>query len=139
MNKVLGIGLTGLSVMVAALVSGFRLRPYLDAGETYTPPTFALYPALIAVAVAVPVGLLLRWWHGKEVDIGPVTFTDRQPFIVLWCLFYVAVAVTFFPYRPPPKPVFPSPPASPEEPATPGKQQIDTPLPLFEKNLPVYL
>jgi hypothetical protein len=138
-NKVLGIGVTGLSVMIAALVSGFRLKPYLDARETYTPPTFALYPALIAVAIAVPIGLLLRWWHGREVDIGPVTLTDRQPFIVLWCLLYVAVAVTFFPYQPPPKPSFSPPPASPEKPATPGQRQIDAPLPLSEKNLPVYL
>jgi len=139
MNKLLGIGVTALSVMVAALVSGFRLRPYLDAGETYTPPTFALYPALIAIAIAIPLGFLIRWWRGKAaVDIGPVTFTDRQPFIVLWCMFYVIVALTFFPYQPPPKPSFPSPPASPEKPAAPS-QPVDGSLPLSEKNLPVYL
>jgi len=138
MNKLFGIGVTALSVMVAALVSGFRLKPYLDAGETYTPPTYALYPALIALAIAVPVGLLLRWWSGKrEVDIGPVTLTDRQPFVVLWCIFYVIVAVTFFPYRPPPKPSFPSPPASPEQ--SPAGQQVKAYLPLSQKNVPGYL
>jgi len=138
MNKVLGLGVTAVSVMVAALVSGFRLKPYLDAGETYTPPTFALYPALIAIAIAVPIGFLLRWWSGKsEVDIGPVTLTDRQPFVVLWCMLYVIVAVTFFPYQPPPKPFFPSPPVSPEQ-SPPPNQQAKGCLPLFQKNVPVY-
>lgn len=102
MNKFLGVGVTALSVMTAAIVSGLRLKPYLDAGETYTPPTFALYPAFIAAAIAVPIILLLRKWRGKmDIDIGPITLTDRQPFMVLWCLLYVIIAVTFFPYRPP--------------------------------------
>jgi hypothetical protein len=119
MNKLYGLGVTGLSVMIAAIVSGFRLRPYLDAGEQYTPPTFALYPALIAIAVTVPIVLLLRWWQGKrDLDVGPVTLADRQPFIVLGCLLYIFVAVTFFPYQPPAKP--PSP-GTPKEPASPGQ------------------
>jgi hypothetical protein len=139
MNKLLGFGATGLSVMIAAIVSGFRLRPYLDAGETYTPPTFALYPALIAIAITVPAVFALRWWQGKaDVDIGPVTLTDRQPFIVLGCLFYILVAVTFFPYQQPEKPLPSSPPASPGKYSAPG-QPISASLPLFRQNIPVYL
>ena len=139
MSRLYGLGVTGLSVMIAAIVSGFRLKPYLDAGETYTPPSFAMYPALIAVAVAVPVVFLLRWWHGKaEIDIGPVTLTDRQPFVVLGCLFYIIVAVTFFPYQPPPKPLPSSPPTSPEKTVTPS-QPVGVSLPLFRKNFLVYL
>lgn len=119
MNKLYGLGVTGLSVMIAAIVSGFRLRPYLDAGETYTPPTFALYPMLIAIAVTVPAVFLMRWWQGKrDLDIGPVTLTDRQPFVVLGCLLYITVAVTCFPYQPPAKPL---PPSAPEKPASPGQ------------------
>jgi uncharacterized membrane protein len=105
--------------MIAAIVSGFRLRPYLDAGEQYTPPTFALYPVLIAIAVTVPVVFLLRWWQGKhDLDIGPVTLADRQPFIVMGCLLYILVAVTFFPYQPPAKPL---PPETPEQSTSPGR------------------
>jgi len=138
MNKVYGLGATGLSVFIAAIVSGFRLRPYLDAGETYTPPTFALYPVLIAVAVAVPTVFILRWWQGKtDVDIGPVTLADRQPFVVLGCLFYIIVAVTCFPYEQPAKPQ-PPPSANPEKPPAPS-QHVRVTLPLFRKNFPVYL
>ncbi len=139
MNKIYGLGATGLSVMIAAIVSGFRLRPYLDAGETYTPPTFALYPALVAVAIAVPTVFILRWWQGKtEVDIGPVTLTDRQPFVVLGCLFYIIVAVIFFPYEHSAKPQPPSSPANPEKSPAPS-QHVGVALPLFRKNLPMYL
>jgi hypothetical protein len=130
MNKVLGLGVTGLSVMLAAIVSGLRLKPYLDAGETYTPPTFALYPALIAVAITVPAVFILRKWQRKtDVDIGPVTFTDRQPFMVLWCLLYVIVALLFFPYQKPPKSHFPSQPPSPEK-SVPPSPPVSVP-PLF--------
>jgi hypothetical protein len=139
MNKLYGLGVTGLSVMIAAIVSGLRLRPYLDAGEAYTPPTFAMYPALIAIAITVPLVFILRWWQGKvDVDIGPVTLADRQPFIVLGCLFYILVAVTFFPYQQPPKTLPTSPPANPEKAPT-RSQPVTTPLPLFRRNIPVYL
>lgn len=139
MSKIYGLGATGLSVMIAAIVSGVRLRPYLDAGEAYTPPTFALYPALIGVAVAVPVVFILRWWQGKtDVDIGPVTLADRQPFVVLGCLFYIIVAVAFFPYEQPPKPQPPAPPANSEKSPAPS-QHVGVTLPLFKKNFPVYL
>src|SRR2546425_5371440 len=130
MNKVLGLGVTGLSVVLAAIVSGLRLKPYIDAGEAYTPPTFALYPVLIAVALTVPAVFILRKWQGKtEVDIGPVTFTDRQPFLVLGCLLYVIVALLFFPYQKPPPLPFPVPaqPHSPEKSVTP-RQPVRVPL-----------
>src|SRR5262245_3540597 len=131
MNRLYGLGATGLSIMIAAIVSGFRLRPYLDAGETYTPPTFAMYPALIALAITVPVVFMLRWWQGKkDVDIGPVTLADRQAFIVFGCLLYIFVAVTFFPYQPPPKAPPPSPPAKPEK-APAHSQPVGEFLPLF--------
>jgi len=103
MNHLLGLGVTGISVMIAAIVSGLRLKPYLDAGVAQTPLTFAFYPALIAAAISVPIVFLLRWWQGKKsIDIGPVTFIDNFSFIALGCLVYVVVAVTFFPYQPPP-------------------------------------
>src|SRR5215510_1845094 len=139
MNKLLGFGVTGLSIMIAAIVSGLRLRPYLDAGETYTPPTFAMYPALIAIAITVPVVFGVRWWQGKtDVDIGPVTLADRQPFIVLGCLLYILVAVTFFPYQQPPKALPTSPPATPEK-APARSQPVTAPLPLSRRNIPMYL
>jgi hypothetical protein len=100
MSQLWGFALTGLSILVAAIVSGLRLKPYLDAGVEYTPATFALYPAAIAVTITVPVVFLLRWWTGKkEIAVGPVTLIHNQPFIVLGCLLYILVAVTFFPYQ----------------------------------------
>ena len=139
MNKLYGLGVTGLSVMIAAIVSGLRLKPYLDAGETYTPPTFAMYPALIAVAITVPLVFMLRWWQGKaDLDIGPVTLADRQAFIVLGCLLYIFVAVTFFPYQQLPKALPPSSPTNPEK-APASSQPVNTSLPLFRQNIPVYL
>jgi len=106
MNQLYGLGIAGLSVLIAAITSGFRLKPYLDAGMERTPMTFAAYPAGIAVAITVPVIFLLRWWTGKKnIDIGPVTFTGNMPFIALGCILYVLVAVFFFPYQAPPPPL----------------------------------
>jgi hypothetical protein len=103
MNQIYGMGITGLSVMFAAIVSGFRLKPYLDAGMERTPMTFAAYPAGIAAAIVIPTVLLIRWWTGKKtVDIGPVSFTGNLPFIALGCLLYVVIAVSFFPFQGPP-------------------------------------
>lgn len=103
MNQVLGLLITSVSVLLAAITSGLRLKPYMDAGIEQTPMTFAVYPAGIAVAITVPVVFLLRWWQGKRnVDIGPVTFTDNSLFVVMGCLLYIVIAVTFFPYQPPP-------------------------------------
>src|SRR5262249_40812937 len=143
MNRLYGLGATGLSIMIAAIVSGFRLRPYLDAGETYTPPTFAMYPALIALAITVPVVFMLRWWQGKkDVDIGPVTLADRQAFIVFGCLLYIFVAVSFFSFLPPPHtppPTLPAPPTAKPEKAPAHSQPVRGSLPLFRQNIPVYL
>ena len=106
MNQLYGFGIAGLSVMIAALTSGFRLKPYLDAGVERTPMTFAAYPAAIAIAITVPVIFLIRWWTGKKnIDIGPVTFIGNMPFIALGCVLYVLIAVFFFPYQAPPSPL----------------------------------
>ncbi|MGH7963593.1 MAG: hypothetical protein ACRERD_17510 [Candidatus Binatia bacterium] len=130
MNKLLGLGATALSVMIAAVFSGLRLQPYLAAGQSRTPPEFALYPVLIAAAIAVPVVLIFRKWQGKpDVDIGPVTLADKQPFIVLGCLLYMTVAVIFFPYQKPPKVPFPSQRPGPEE-LAPADRPIGISLPL---------
>ncbi|MEW6297064.1 MAG: hypothetical protein AB1671_04910 [Thermodesulfobacteriota bacterium] len=137
MGQFLGILATALSILIAAIVSGLRLKPYMDAGETYTPPTFALYPALIAAAIAIPLGFALRKWQGKtDIDIGPITLSDKQPFMVLWCLLYVTIAVLFFPYeraQPPPPPL----PPGQETPATPPRS-VNVSLPLSAQNFPGY-
>jgi hypothetical protein len=105
MDQFYGLGIAGLSVLIAAITSGFRLKPYLDAGVERTPMTFAAYPAGIAIAIAVPVILLIRWWTGKkQIQLGPVTFAGNLPFIALGCLLYVVIAVLFFPYQPPAPP-----------------------------------
>lgn len=102
MGQFLGLVVTGISVFLAAITSGVRLKPYMDAGVEHTPMSFAVYPAGIALAITVPTVFLLRWWQGKKhVDIGPVTFMDNSLFVVLGCLFYIVVAVAFFPYEPP--------------------------------------
>jgi hypothetical protein len=120
MNQVLGLGITAASVLFAAIVSGLRLKPYMDAGVERTPMTFAVYPAAVALAVTVPVVFFLRWWQGKRhVDIGPVTFVDNSLFIALGCLLYVAVAVSFFPYEPPAK-FQPAHPGAPHPAPLPG-------------------
>jgi hypothetical protein len=106
MNQLYGMGITGLSVMCAALVSGFRLKPYIDAGVERTPMTFAAYPAAIAVAITIPIVLFIHWWTGqKTINLGPISFTGNLSFIALGCLLYILIAVSFFPYQP----VSPSP------------------------------
>lgn len=137
MNHFLGLAVTALSVLLAAIVSGLRLKPYMDAGETYTPPSFALYPALIAAVIAIPAILIVRKWQGKkEIDIGPITLSDRQPFMVFGCLLYVTIAVIFFPYRERPQPPPQQPPRL-EEPE-PQHQPVTVALPLFAQNLHRY-
>lgn len=103
MDQLYGLIVTGLSVLLAAVTSGFRLKPYLDAGVERTPMTFAIYPAAISLAIAVPIVLLVRWWTGKNaISLGPVTFTKNLPFIALGCVLYVIIAIFFFPYQEPP-------------------------------------
>jgi len=102
MNQIIGLGITGFSVLLAAITSGLRLKPYIDAGIERTPPTFAIYPAAIALAITVPLVFLLRWKQGsKNVVIGPAKFMDNSLFVVIGCLLYILIAVTFFPYQPP--------------------------------------
>jgi hypothetical protein len=120
MGQVVGLVITGVSVVLAAITSGIRLKPYMDAGIEQTPMTFAVYPAGIALAITVPTVFLLRWWQGKKsVDIGPATFTDNLLFIALGCLLYIVVAVTFFPYEPPTT-LQPTHPGSPHSAPLPG-------------------
>jgi hypothetical protein len=120
MNQLLGLLTTALSIMAAAIVSGLRLKPYIAAGHTHTPLAFAFYPAVIAATIVVPVVFLLRRWQGKnDVDIGPVTFPGRLPFIALGCLIYILVAVTFFPYQAPKEPPTFTPPRR-QQPAPPA-------------------
>ncbi len=91
--------------MLAAITSGFRLKPYMDAGIERTPPTFAIYPAAIALAITVPLVFFLRWKQGtKHVVIGPAKFMDNALFVVMGCVLYVLIAVAFFPYAPPARP-----------------------------------
>lgn len=105
MNQIYGLGIAGLSVIIAAVTSGIRLKPYLDAGVERTPMTFAAYPALIAIAITVPVVFAIRWLtRKKSIAIGPVTFSGNLPFITLGCLLYAAIAVLFFPYQAAPPP-----------------------------------
>ena len=133
MNQFSGLLVTALSVMVAAIVSGVRLKPYLDAGAARTPPSFMLYPVLIAIAITVPIVFLLRKLQGKKnIDIGPVTFNDRMPFIALGCIVYAVIAMTFFYDRTPALSplLFPpsqNQPGQPEEPDQPEAIKISFP------------
>lgn len=134
-NELLGMLATALSVLVAAVVSGVRLKPYLDAGETYTPASFMLYPALVAIAVAGPLVFFLRKVQGKkDIEIGPLVFKDRTPFMALWCFLYVVIALTFFPYDgPDPEERSPVAPDAREE-AAPLNQPIALPFGSPERN-----
>lgn len=98
MNRLAGLGVTALSVLLAAVVSAVRLRPYIESGATRTPPSFAIYPAGMAVGVMLLVVLVLRLWRGRQatLDIGPITLSGNQPAVVTWCLAYVAAALLFF-------------------------------------------
>ena len=97
MNQFSGLLITALSVLAAAIVSGLRLKPYIDAGAARTPASFMLYPVLVTLAITVPVVFLLRKIQGKkDIDIGPVRFNDRMSFIALGCIVYSLISLTFF-------------------------------------------
>lgn len=97
MNQFSGLLITALSVLTAAIVSGLRLKPYIDAGAERTPASFMLYPVLITLAITVPVVFLLRKVQGKkDIDIGPIQFNDRMPFIALGCIVYAVISLAFF-------------------------------------------
>ncbi len=103
-NELLGMLVTALSILSAAIVSGIRLKPYMDAGETYTPASFMIYPAVIAAVIAVPIIFFLRKRQNSQtIAVGSLVFKDRAPFIALWCVLYIVIAFTFFPYEPPVK------------------------------------
>jgi hypothetical protein len=121
MSQLYGLGVTALSVLVAALVSWARLKPYVDAGEKYTPLSFAVYPALTAAAIVIPVVFLLRKWQGKKVlEIGPIAFPGEFAFVAFGCWMYVIVAVVFFPYQPPIRP-------TPDNPYRPAVREVAIP------------
>jgi hypothetical protein len=102
MKEVYGFFIALFSTLAAGLVSGLRLRPYIEAGAVYTPPTFMLYPGLTALALTVLSVFFLYTWGGKKVvTIGPASFTHRQFFAALWSLSYIVIAVGIFPYQPP--------------------------------------
>ena len=124
-NELLGMLATALSILSAAIVSGLRLKPYIDAGETYTPASFMLYPALAAVLIAGPLIFLLRRVQGtKDIAIGPFVFKDRTPMIALWCVLYIVIAVTFFPYDGPTESDLLPEPSHQEDPEAPLNQPI---------------
>ena len=129
-NELLGLTVTALAILSAAIVSGLRLKPYIDAGTTYTPASFMLYPALAAVLIAIPLVFLLRTVQGtKEIALGPLKFTQRTPFMALWCILYIVVAVTFFPYEGPEESDLLPEPSHQEDTGSPLNQPVHLPLP----------
>jgi hypothetical protein len=91
---------------------------------------------LITIAITVPMVFLLRKLQGKKnIDIGPVTFDDRMPFIALGCIIYAIIAMTFFydrnpvlsPLLFPPGQNEPAQPGQPKEPDQPEAVKISFP------------
>ena len=97
-NQLAGLGATILSVMLAAVVSAIRLRPYLESGATRTPLSVTTYPGMMALGVALLVFSVLRVWKGRQatLDIGPVRLSIRHSAVIVGCLAYVAAALLFF-------------------------------------------
>lgn len=153
-NEIRGMLITAGSILAAAVVSGLRLKPYIDAGVTYTPASFMIYPALLAFAIAAPLVFLLRKLQGeKDVELGPLNFsvspasaspprpvqggimsliTKRQlpartPLIAFWCVLYIVIAVTFFPYEGPTETDLGPEPSPQEESGLPFNQPIHLP------------
>jgi hypothetical protein len=101
MTDFLGFFLSLFSLLAAGMISGLRLKPYIDAGEQFTPRTFALYPALLAFVFAFPIVVFLYWRRRQIfVTIGLIKFTDKQLFALLWSILYIFIALTFFPSQP---------------------------------------
>lgn len=89
-----------LSIFAATVLSGFRLQPYVAAGMELTPPTLALYPALLAATLAGPTTFLLYVWRRRRrVYIGPVSFDSHQFFACMWSLLYMGIAIALFSYQ----------------------------------------
>ncbi len=129
-KELLGMLVTAIAILSAAIVSGLRLKPYIDAGATYTPASFMLYPALAAVLIVIPLIFLLRTVQGtKEIQLGPLKFTERTPFMALWCILYIVIAVTFFPYEGPEESDLLPEPSPQEDTESPLNQPVHLPLP----------
>jgi len=153
-NELRGMLITAGSILAAAIVSGLRLKPYIDAGVTYTPASFAIYPALLAFVIAAPLAFLLRKLQDKEgMDLGPLTSSDqpaspsptqpvrggimslitkqkmpaRTPLIAFWCVLYIVIAVTFFPYEGPTGPDLSPEPSPQGETGPPLNQPVHLP------------
>lgn len=127
MNQFSGLLITALSVLAAAIVSGLRLKPYIEAGAAHTPASFMLYPVLVTLAITVPIVFLLRKVQGKkDIDIGPIRFNDRMPFIALGCILYAVISLVFFYDRAPVTTVTPS--SQRYQPFEPQPEPPDEPL-----------
>ncbi len=130
MNQFSGLLITALSVLVAAIVSGLRLKPYIEAGAERTPASFMLYPVLVTLAITVPTVFLLRKVQGKkDIDIGPIRFNDRMPFIALGCIVYAVISLAFFYDRAPVPTGLPS--SQPSQPFDPRPAPSNEPLNIF--------
>jgi hypothetical protein len=97
-NRLAGMGIAALSVLLAAVVSAIRLQPYLESGATRTPLTVTTYPAMVALGVAVFVYYGLQSWKGRRalLDIGPVRLSVHHSAVIVGCLAYVAAAFFLF-------------------------------------------
>jgi len=94
-----GLAITAASVLLAAVVSAVRLRPYLESEATWTPPHVITYPALAALGFAFVVYAVMRARHrgGEPVDLGPLKLSVRHLAVVAGCLAYVLFVVAIFP------------------------------------------
>ena len=97
-NRLAGMGIAALSVLLAAVVSAIRLQPYLESGETRTPLTVTTYPAIVALGVGLLVFLMLRVRKGRNtpLDIGLVRLSIQHCAIIVGCLAYVGAALFLF-------------------------------------------
>ncbi len=97
-NQLAGMGIAALSVLLAAVVSAVRLRPYLESGATWTPLSVVTYPAIIALGVALLIssGLRARMGRRAVLDIGPVSLSIKHSAVIVGCLAYVVIALLFF-------------------------------------------
>jgi hypothetical protein len=96
-KELAGMGVTAASVLLAAVVSAIRLKPYLESGQTWTPLHVTTYPALLALGAALVVYGLARGRGGARfVEVGPLRFSPRHLAVAVGCLAYVAIAIVVF-------------------------------------------
>ncbi len=98
LKQLAGIGITILSILLAAVVSALRVRPYSEAGETWVPLHVTTYPALMALGLAVLVFSLLRLRQGQRaiLDLGLVRLSVYHCAVIVGCLAYTAFALLLF-------------------------------------------